>query len=123
MSLIAIKDDLNDALGSGVKESAPKKQTIEQRFDQLAEFILLNADNIMQRRLSGDKVDRSETENQELLQRDLKVMSQTIHLMKKHGRLPDASHDDTFDEESIKSVLEKVKGKKGSLANINQKIG
>ena len=121
MSLTAIKnEDLGDALSG---EPEKKTQTIQQRFDQLAELILLNGDDIIRRRLSGEKVDKEETENQEQLQKNLKIMSQTIELMKKHGRVPnDPVSDKTFDKGDMDSILDKVKRKDGTIANINQKL-
>ncbi len=121
MSLSAVKNDMNEGLNDLTTEEGGKKQSIFDRFDRLAEDILANGDDIMTRRLSGEKVDKEETENQMELMKNLKILGQTIELLKKHGRVPNEERPpDTFDD--MQKILDRVKKKKSSIANINQKI-
>lgn len=97
-----------------------KKQNLFERYDRLAQDIIANGDDIMRRRLSGEKVDKEETENQEHLVKNLRMMSQTILLLKKTGRLPEEGPSDEFND--MGKLLERVKSKKNSVAEIVQKL-
>jgi len=111
MSLAAVKDDELPA-----EKPEVKKQSVVDRFDQLAQLIFANADDIMTRRLNGVVVEKQETENQELLMKDLNVYAKTIALLKKHGRFPDTGPSEEFGD--VDKMLERVKAKKSSIGEI-----
>jgi flagellar biosynthesis/type III secretory pathway chaperone len=99
-----------------------EKKTLMERFDQLAQEILINGDDIITRRLSGEKVEKQETDNQVELVRNLKILGQTIQLLKKTGRLSDNGPSGDFSGEVMGKILDKVRHKKSSIANIVQKV-
>jgi hypothetical protein len=83
--------------------------------------IARNADEIIKRRLSGEIVDKSETENQELLMKDLLRMEKAIKHLKKISGKEDLPEGPVSGQHQDRA-LAKVKDIKSSIARIEQKI-
>lgn len=79
-----------------------------------------NANDIIKRRLSGYIVDKSETENQELLMKDLLRMEKAIKHIKRIRGIEDDPEEVILG--SDERVLAKVKKMESSVPLITQKI-
>lgn len=79
-----------------------------------------NANDIIKRRLSGYIVDKSETENQELLMKDLLRMEKAIKHIKRIRGIEDDPEE--VIPGSDERVLAKVKKMESSVPLITQKI-
>lgn len=96
-------------------------ESIIQRFDRIAKEILINGEDIITRRLSGEVVDKEEMDNQKELLKTLRVISQTLTIIKKTGRLPGMEDPDEFGGLIGNKIVDRVKNKKSSVASIIQK--
>lgn len=119
-----MNEELNN-INDGNDEELPSLEDLELRYTYLSKLVAKNADDILKRRLGGEAVTKDDTENQELMAKDLKRMGKAIAELKKSQKVDKAEDmNNTLSEieHDMSKVVEKVKMKKSSIAGIVQKI-
>lgn len=118
---------MNDELNSTNEkqdEALPSVEELTMRYEYLSKLVAKNADDILKKRLNGEVVTKDDTENQELMAKDLKRMGKAIAELKKSQKVDRAEEiKDTLDEieDDMSKMIDKVKKKKSTVANIVQK--
>lgn len=92
--------------------------TLEQRFDNLAQYIIMSAwETIKRVRKKGTKIDQEEEYRQGETLKQFKIISGIYEKLKKNGRIA-GKPNEHFDEQ----LLQKIKDKKGSIGDIVRDI-
>lgn len=95
-------------------ESEDSTLTLEERFDVLAQSLIMNAWEIIKRiRKKGERADPDEEYRQNESLRQFKIISGVYASLKKNNRISDKPNEH-FDEQ----LLQKIKAKKGSIGDI-----
>lgn len=118
-----MNDELNN-IDEKQDEELPTVEALTLRYEYLSKLVAKNADDILKKRLNGEAVTKDDTENQELMAKDLKRMGRAIAELKKSQKVEKAEDiHDTLEEieDDMSKMIDKVKKKKSTVANIVQK--